>query len=112
MTDISMYRGDTLELVLCAPNMIDLTGYSISFTVKKNYRSTSPVFSCSTNQNGITIDDQQMTPGQYRVLIVPSKTEALPAVTNYLVYDIQLTDALGKVSTIRSGAFIVLPGVT
>jgi hypothetical protein len=112
MTNLSIIRGDTLEFVFCAPSMQSLTGYSITFTAKKSYASKSTVFTCSTGEGDIVIRDQQTNSGEYRVLINGSKTQGLPPVSNYLVYDIQIKDALGNNKTIQKGSLLVVPDVS
>lgn len=128
-----MYRGDTLQiqtqvvrdavsgqLSTCVPNQLppgavpqDLTGYHVQFTAK--YFDPDPdnkaVFLLD-NQGlgGVTILD--VTLGKVQAVGQPIATIAFPDGDVPLVYDVQLVDGGGVVTTVETGTLTVSPDVT
>lgn len=113
--DYKMTRGDSRTIITpladAAGDPIDLTGCTVWFTAKALYTDAdaSATFQKST-ADGITVVDEDT--GVIQVDIDPEDTEDLDGVRTRLVYDIQVKDATGKVSTPQSGKLIVYPDVT
>ena len=102
MNDIEITRGDTLRLTISIKDEENndyqiQSGDKVVFTVKKN-----------TNTKGILIQKELVSE---KILISPEDTDALPY-GNY-VYDVQLTQANGDVTTIiKPSKFVVTEEVT
>ena len=109
MAVLSLYRGDDHAYVLTFTNgssvAIDITGYTVFFTVKTNKSDTDAnaiisktVTTHTTPTSGITTisldnSDTDITVGDY-------------------YYDIQLKDTSSKITTVMSDKFIVLQDIT
>lgn len=110
MTDIRRKRGDTyaeeLEITSSTTGLVlDITGYSFVLTVDpEQFPSTSDnnlmsvTGSITDAVNGLvefapTALDADQTPGSY-------------------YYDIQMTDAAGRVRTIQEGRFIIIQDIS
>lgn len=94
---------------------VNLAGYTITMTAK--YEFTDPeieaVFQIDNSTlTGIVVTDA--TNGEARFTIASAKTASLASNNSdiHLVYDIQLTDAIGARKTIARGKLIVRPQVT
>lgn len=104
--DISTTRGDTVTIVVTmttnGTTPINITGRTYSSMVRANYDDVTPAatFTCTiTNAaNGV-------------LTLTLSATQTAVLQANNYVWDLQ-EDASGVVTTVISGAFIVLPDVT
>jgi hypothetical protein len=113
--DYKMTRGDSKTIITpladAAGDPIDLTDCTVWFTAKAAYTDTdeAATFQKST-ADGITVIDEDT--GVIQVDIEPEDTEDLDGVRTRLLYDIQVKDGDGKVSTAQSGKLVVYPDVT
>ncbi len=116
-----MFRGDTLDFdldpvldpVTRAPK--DLTGSSIWFTAKNNYvdpdnQAVIALTLVPTGNGATSILDALR--GLAHVTVNPLATRAQPDGIVRLVYDVQLKDAAGKLSTLESGTLKIFPDVS
>jgi len=91
----------------------DLTGCSLSFTVKQklSYTDGQALFQLSIG-SGIVIVNT--TSGQYQLTVSTSSTSATPKSNNNTVYnfDHRIKLPSGNVKVLEQGEFIVTPGVT
>lgn len=114
--DLSMIRGDSktfaLSLTDAAGDPLDLTGCTVWITAKEAYTDTdaAATFQHSTDDGNITILDEDT--GVIAVDIDPADTTDLDGKTTRLVYDIQVEDGVGKVTTPVRGKLVVRPDVT
>lgn len=113
----TMFRGDTLawDLEIGNPSTggpLNLTSTTIWFTAKHNYVDPDirAAIKCSTDNDGVVITD--VVRGKARVTIDPIKTRSFPDGPVKLVYDIQIKDAGGAVTTIEAGTITVWPDVS
>lgn len=105
MTELSMYRGDDRTLTITASE--SLAGVEdIRFTAKVARADDEAVIAKSIT-DGIEIGDPDTTA---TVTIDAADTEDLGPVN--LRWDIEITDALGKVRTVAVGRLLILPDVT
>lgn len=113
-----MWRGDSLSFEVSVINPktqgpLDLTGAKIWFTAKNNYIDADEravIRLDSDALGGVVITDAAR--GLARVDIPPLATRAQPDGIVKLVYDCQVKDAAGFVSTIESGMLSIFPDVT
>lgn len=129
-----MFRGDTLffeELVyrdLTTGRLLgvpvgqqppsgavpqDITGYTIWFTAKNQYPDTDNRAVAQLDNaavGGVVIESAN--PGKFSVAMPPTATRDFPDSDVALVYDLQLEDTTGRVSTIEVGTITVSPDVT
>lgn len=109
MSNKEIVKGDTVELKVTLTdsdgNAIDITGYTVYFTAKKNYSDsdseaviTKEVTSHSDPSNGIT-----------KITLDSTETDVD---ARYYYYDIQSKDAAGNIQTPITGKFIVNPQST
>jgi len=113
-----MFRGDSLgfELELMNPLTgapLNITGAKFWFTAKNNYVDADEraVIRLDTALlGGVSIVDAAR--GLARVDVPPLATRALPDGIVRLVYDVQIREAGGSVSTIESGTIKIYPDVT
>ena len=104
--NVNIYQGDdyTAEVtVLNADGTVaDLTGYSVQSEIRPNYADASEpplaAFQCAINANVITL------------LLTHDQTKLL--VNQVYVWDIQLIDPTGWITTILAGKVIVTLEVT
>lgn len=124
---IPMYRGDTLEMSVQARRVdprsgailpYNLTGAKVWITIKRavddgDTAALAQVSTVSSTPVGgsVTIDPAPES-GWLDIVVPPAATLALPAVEQWLVYDVQLLDQLGRVKTILKGRIQILPDVT
>lgn len=120
MTELSMYRGDSLQYDFQvfqptgAPK--DLTGYKAWFTAK--YYAADPDQNAPIRVDssvvvgfiGVTFPDPLS--GKIHVGTAPLSTFGFPDGPVRLVYDIQIRDPFGLVTTVDSGVLTVNPDVT
>jgi len=112
-----MFRGDTLtfELALTNPKTgapLDITGAKIWFTAKNNYvdPDNQAVIALDTVSGGVAITDAVR--GLARVDVPPLATRSFPDGPVKTVYDVQIKDAAGIVTTVESGTLKVWPDVS
>lgn len=112
--NLQMKRGDTVSLTVTVTqngSPFNLTGCAMRMTAKWNYTDAdgSAVFT-RTVGSGIVLT----TPlsGIATVTIAPANTSSLPAYTNNLFYDIQVTDTGSNVYTVQNGILTVDPDVS
>lgn len=120
-TDFTAVRGDTLDIGKLISNneSSNLTAYRngsvINLTSAQGIRMTAvrdtvnPVTSlvfAKTIGAGVTV----VTPasGTFTITVSPSDTSSLEPVTQYLHYDIQVTDSAGVVTTVYRGLITLL----
>lgn len=110
--DLSMVRGDTLETTLtftdADDNVIDITDWTIFFTVKKEEYLTDDDDSEAEISKSETITDG--TSGQYTLTIDPEDTEEVDP--GLYVYDIQIKKDDGSIQTVVIGNFEIIQDVT
>lgn len=112
-----MFRGDSLsfDLALIDPRTggpLDLTGAKIWFTAKNNYvdPDNQAVIALATDTSGVLITDAPR--GLARVDVPPLATRSFPDGIVQVVYDVQLKDATGFITTVESGTLKVYPDVS
>lgn len=114
MTDLTIYRGDSktwnLTFTDAAGTAIDITGYTIFFTVKKkNSYTNDTVDTDAIVQKNITVHTNP-TGGISQLTLQPSDTNTIvPAI---YVYDMQLKDSGGTILTFIKGLFTITADVT
>jgi hypothetical protein len=99
------YRGEDFSFTTNVSPVVDITGWALTFTLRKNY-DTLPILITKTVGFGITLT----TPidGEYKVALASADTAALP--TGTYLYDIQRTDA-GFKTVVQIGSITLLPPV-
>lgn len=112
-----MSRGDSqsFEVPVINPlteGPLNLTGAKIWFTAKYNYVDPDEraAIRLNTVDGGVVITDALR--GLARIDIEPIHTRAFPDGIVRLVYDVQVKDASGFVTTIESGTLKVFPDVS
>jgi len=89
---------------------VDITGATITLTVREKIDDASVVFTRSTGGSGIVVDsDQVANKGKYQVSIIPSNTSGKTLQT--YEYDIQIV-LNGKTQTISRDEFEILSDIT
>ncbi len=115
--NLEMLRGDTfifnLAVTDAAGDPMDLTGCTITMTVKRNLGQTDPeaTFQASTAEE-ITIDNEEA--GLATIEIPPEMTSDLSINGSQLecFYDIQVKNTGLQVFTVARGKFKILADVT
>lgn len=113
MSDFTMTRGDnrTIEVAVTSDGAaVNLTGASLTFTARMDYSAPVLVTKSSATASEITVTNA--AGGLAEVYLIPADTSALPHATVYPVYDVQLTQAAGTVTTVVRGKITVNPDVT
>jgi hypothetical protein len=120
-----MLRGDTLVIdysvktdALSIPTLesggaFNLTGCKLWFTGKRNVVLADNLadFSLtSTPVSGIVI--ASVVGGLVRVTLPPTATRLLPDGPMIMLYDLQILDSLGRVTTLEIGELTVSPDIT
>ena len=110
----TMYRGDSLRLNMAITRdllPVDLTGATIRMTAKHAWTDddSAAVFQVSTPSSGIVITNVAL--GLAEVNVPAAETLAFTVMTT-LVYDIQLTESVGIVTTLEAGLLTVYPDIT
>ncbi len=107
-TKITHIKGDTKKLTITMKdneqNAIDLTGATIRLTVKEDVDSAEPLF------QKVVTEHTNPTGGITAIKVVPADTES--ATPCPYRFDIQLTDALGDVTTFVSGTWTITEEIT
>lgn len=113
--DIDITRGDTPVFLM--DFTADLTGAKIWFTAKRAFSDAdgAALIALSSPSSGVTILSVG-PPGQARIRIPASSTQSLtvpaPPQPLRLVYDIQLLEADGTVTTVQQGNLNIRGDVT
>lgn len=113
MSDFTMTRGDnrTLKLTITSGGVaVNLTGASLSFTARMDYPNAVVITKTSADAAQLAITNA--AGGLAEVYLKPADTSSLPHATVYLVYDVQLTQSDGTVTTVVRGKITVNPDVT
>jgi len=118
MSELSMYRGDTLKHSTTLRDSSgvaqNLTGWKVWWTVKQYVSdpdNQAVHFAASDDGSGdIAVSDAPN--GKVAISMPPVKTVAFPDEAVTVVYDIQGKDAGGVVRTFEVGTIIVSPDVT
>lgn len=107
-TELTMVRGDTLDLVV---TFTDNTGTLID-DAGAQYRMTAKFKEIDADPGVFSVTAHQSSAGTATLSVPPSSTQSLPAQTQSLVYDIQVTETGGRVTTIQYGSLIVTPDIS
>jgi hypothetical protein len=117
-TDRSMYRGDTFQIAMvivdeCTGSPIDIAGWTIRFTAK--FAIPNPDAQAGMRQDnqavgGVTIVTPTM--GEVLIAVQPIVTRGYPDGDVFLMYDVQVTDGEGVITTVELGTLTVCPDVT
>jgi hypothetical protein len=113
--NLQAVRGDTniYDVTVLRQNVpVNLTGAKMWFTAKSDPRSGDPVAAISLNS---TEDIYQVTPvdlphGKFQVKLNPTDTDTLAA--DAYIYDVQIVETDGVVTTIASGVLHIVQDVT
>jgi len=112
--DLSLPRGDSreyrLEVIDENSNVLNLTGSTVRFTVKKNNSLADPgeFQLVSTNPAQIDLDDPAN--GKARIYVKNTHTQDLDI--RRFIYDVQVQPATGGVKTVVGGSFVITEDVT
>jgi hypothetical protein len=113
-TDIEMYRGDDKTLTLTFKDStgttINITGYSIFFTVKDKLSYTDDSSDSDSIISSLVTSHTHATSGISELTILNSQTSTVTP--GKYIYDIQLKDSSSKILTVVAGAFIMNADVT
>lgn len=114
-TNLTWTRGDTMRfigtLVPGAGQVFALPITELKFTAKWKYQDTTVLFE-KTLGNGMTIVGQSETMISYDGEVSATDTELIPVKKGKFVYDLELTEADGRKTTVVGGKVILLPDVT
>lgn len=116
-----MYSGDTLKLSLTITdestgNAVNLTGAKVWMLAKWSYNDADAVAVINKYGtqggvlNGVTFPAPAS--GQCEITLDPADTAINSDRRTELVYDIQLKESSGVVTTLLSGKLVILPEVT
>jgi hypothetical protein len=113
-TDIEMYRGDDKAITLTfkdsAGSAVNITGYSIFFTVKNKLSYNDDPDDSDAIISSIVTSHTYATSGTSVLTISNSQTSSVTP--GKYIYDIQLKDGGGNILTVVAGAFILDADVT
>jgi hypothetical protein len=107
-TDIAWYLGEDVTLTVTMSPAVNITGWSLAFTVKRAYGDAAALLS-KTTAAGITITDAAN--GVFRVTLASADTNNATVGAGAYVYDVQRTDS-GFRTVLCLGTLTVLPEVT
>lgn len=107
-TDIAFYHGEDVTLTVTMSPATNISGWSLSFTVKRALADTSALIS-KTTASGITIADAAN--GVFRIAIASANTNNANVGPGAYTYDVQRTDS-GFRTVLAIGTLTVLPQVT
>lgn len=103
--DLSLVRGDDQDvgLSLAQPDgsAYNLSGCAFTFTARQDTYFSAPILT------KIVTDHLDPVAGLSQLFFVPADTASLDDLTHY--FDIKLTSAAGKISTLCYGDFTVKP---
>ena len=114
----SMYRGDTLKILLSVTRdgaKLDVTGAGFFFTAKSllsmaDSAAEIRISPTHTTQGSATITSA--TDGQVTVTLLPVATDSTADAGVTLLYDIQMVESGGAVTTLESGSLAIAADVT
>ncbi|MBW7475967.1 hypothetical protein K0T92_14570 [Paenibacillus oenotherae] len=101
--NFTMYAGDTKEIVVTIPD-VDLLGATIKWAMLKT--ATGPTIIQRSTTVGIIVDADA---GTFTFKLESADTENL---YGQYYHEAELTDVLGNVSTIMTGAVFIKPSST
>lgn len=114
--NLSMYRGDTKTLQFTVSNLpsTGLTGYSFWFTAKEQVSDpdASAVVHKVSADFTVSTPGNDTTPGVVTCDILPADTSAAPDYDYVLLYDFQVKDSNGRVTTSAVGTLTIHPDRT
>lgn len=116
MPDLTMYRGDTRELVILVNQNgqpVNLDGSKLWLTAKwyvSDPDNMAVIALTSETSGGIVFDP--LVRGRAVATIQPISTRAFPDGPVTLQYDVQMKDVTGKVTTVERGTLTVTPDIT
>lgn len=100
--NFEIYSGDSKNIIIIVTddneNIIDLSGSTIKWALKKTVNSIENNIYKDTSNGGIEITDALN--GEFTVKLNPSDTEGL---IGRFYHEAEVTDAIGSVSTILFG---------
>ena len=110
----TLFRGDTIILDMAiaqAGEALNLTGYAITFTAKKDIKDSDGAVTTiqKTLGSGIVVTDA--ADGKIRITLASADTEDFPDVDTTYICDVQVKKD-GIVSTVAKGTMTVTPDVT
>lgn len=114
MANITVYRGDTIELDLtittgASSGAANLSGASLYFTLKENISDTTPALKKQTpSASGITITNT----GQGLATVNIPTGDSYSFKTGPYYYGVQLKDDSANIFTIVTGLFNVQADIT
>ncbi len=113
MSDREMFRGDNAEFALSvvrngAP--VDLTGAKVWMTARRSYGS--PVIFSKTSDPDEGIEVVFAEGGLATVTTSNLDTAELASEEITLIYDVQVLDPTGRISTVETGTILVKPDAT
>lgn len=120
-TNLSMWRGDTkvVQVTISGLTATGLTGYSYWFTAKNGVEDSdaSAVIQKTGSQATpadftTVITGSDTVDGVITCIIDPADTTALPDYDSQLLYDVQVEDSDGNVTTVANGLLTVKVDVT
>jgi len=107
--DLTVYKGDdktyTLTFVDADSAAIDITGYTVFFTVKTNKTDTD----ANAQISKTVTSHSNPTGGITTITLTNSDTDLTPKRYHY---DIQLKDTSSLITTVVVGTFILLQDIT
>lgn len=112
----TLKRGDTFIFDITVKNQVtglplNITGWTLRFTVKQSKaleQRRASIYATTGVEGGLIITN---APGGAARVTVPAADTALLRAGRY-VYDVEVTDTFGVVSTIEDGQLVVDPDVT
>lgn len=118
-TPLSMSRGDTKVVQLTISNLptTGLTGFKFWFTAKNQYSDadTAAVIHKTGNPGPdftIVTNGSDTVSGVATCKILPTDTSGLPDYDSQLLYDAQVEDGNGNITTVASGILTIHVDVT
>jgi hypothetical protein len=108
-----IYRGDTIVIQMTVAQggvAVDLTGYAIKFTAKKDIKDADGAASTIQKAIGTGVTVVNAARGEIDVTLAPSDTSGNQSEITY-VWDVQLTKA-GVVTTAGFGTLTISMDVT
>lgn len=113
--DLVWTRGDTMRfrgtIVPGAGQVFALPIAELKFTAKWKYQDTEVLFEKMLG-DGMTIAGQSTTMVSYDGEVSAADTALIPVKKGKFVYDLQITEADGRVSTPAGGRVVLQPDVT
>ncbi len=113
MSDLEMFRGDTEQFFLSISRNevpVDLNDAKIWMTGRRSQGASALFIKTSDMGGGIEITDA--SGGLATVTMSNTDTAGLSSEVVTLVYDVQVRESSGRISTVFSGNLVVKPDVT